>query len=105
MPHGWKSIGWTVGMIAAEATTRGLLNVAVSNILLSSISNAITQPPLHQFIHQMIVHQTDADREMALDVVIGWRNLQPSNFSLHLKIVIILQTSPIPLSSCEIQMG
>lgn len=88
MPHGWKS--WTVGMIAAEATTRGLLNVAVSNVLLSSISNAITQPPLHQFIHQMIVHQIDADREMALDLVIGWGNLQPSNFSLHLKIVIIL---------------
>lgn len=104
MPHGWKSIGWTVGMIAAEATTRGLLNVAVSNVLLSSISNAITQPPLHQFIYQMIVRQIDADREMALDLVIGWGNLKP-NFPLHLKIVIILQTSPIPLSSYEIQMG
>lgn len=46
------------GQTAAVATTRGLLNVALSNVLLNRVSNAVIWPPLHHLLHQMIACQT-----------------------------------------------
>lgn len=60
------------GQTAAVGTTRSLLNVALSNVPLNRVSNAVTRPPLHHLLHQMIVCQTEADGEAAkLRIALG----------------------------------